>query len=439
METRKKISVIGLGYVGLVTAGCLSEQGHDVLCYDIDGLKRSAISCKKLCFYEPDLCELIIKEVDRNGLRVVNEIEEALISANVIFIAVGTPENTQGKPIVNQIESILRKLMQVCNAQKTVIIKSTVTIGFADEFNALISQHGLPITIVSNPEFLQEGKAIENFINPDRVIVGTDNQNSYDLVKNIYQSFVPSSRIIQVSNVEAEFIKYASNAMLALRVSFINELAEIATKLELNFLNIERGVGLDKRIGGEYLRSGIGYGGSCLSKDLNALLYFAKTQQVKADLCEQIKKRNQVQRNKLFNKAMQYYDGSIKNKCFSLWGLSFKANTSDMRDAPSIDLIKQLVDAGAEIKAYDPKADLIGTLEYANVKQCQSIEESLCEVDALFICTEWSEFIDYPFSALVNKLHDRVIFDGRNIFVEKALKYKECAYFGIGIEFDLSR
>lgn len=426
------ITVIGTGYVGLVAGCCFATKGNQVVCYDTDEKKIAFLQQQQLPFYEPQLAPLLSNGIKRKKIAFTTSLKEAIAHGDVIFIAVGTPQKEDGAADIQALEAVIEEAVKILKQPKLLVIKSTVPIGTTDRLAKLARERNARMTIINNPEFLPEGEAVHSFLNPDRIIIGTEEPAIQDQMLALYRSLALEDKVLFMSALEAEFTKYAANAMLATRISFMNELAELADQANINFRKIQVGIGLDRRIGRQYLSPGVGYGGSCLTKDLNALLKYAFAQGVALEICNQVQSRNKEQKKKLLQLALRYYNGTLKGKTFALWGLAFKPNTSDVRDAPSIVLIDELLKYDAKVQVYDPKASLLARHRACGIIQAPSQNESLLGADALFICTDWDEFKRYPYDSFQSRLTDKVIFDGRNIYPEKDILQSECKYFSIG-------
>jgi UDPglucose 6-dehydrogenase len=426
------ITVIGTGYVGLVAGCCFATKGNQVVCYDSDEKKMALLKQKQLPFYEPQLASLLSNGMERKKIVFTTSFKDAIAHGDIVFIAVGTPQKEEGGADLQALEEVVDKAVKILQQPKLLVLKSTVPIGTTNRLAKIAKESNARITVINNPEFLPEGEAVHSFLNPDRIIVGTEEPAIQGQMLALYKSLALEDRVLFMSALEAEFTKYAANAMLATRISFMNELAELADQTRLNFRKVQTGVGLDHRIGSEYLSPGIGYGGSCLTKDLNALLDYASAQGVGLEICKQVQSRNRQQKKKLLDLAVRYYNGVLQGKTFALWGLAFKPNTSDIRDSPSKVLIDELLQHGAKVQVYDPKANLLARHRACGVIEASSQHASLQGADALFICTDWDEFKRYPYESFQNKLTDKVIFDGRNIYSEKDILQSECKYFSIG-------
>lgn len=438
-----KITVFGSGYVGLVTGTCLAEVGNDVICMDIDETKIEKLKQGIIPIYEPGL-EAMVKENQEAGrLRFTADVKEAVGHGLFQFIAVGTPPDEDGSADLQYVLAVAKSIAQHMEGYRVVIDKSTVPVGTADKVKESMShvlqergKNDLEFDVVSNPEFLKEGAALDDFMKPDRIVVGTDNPRTAELLKALYAPFNRSrERVITMDIRSAELTKYAANAMLATKISFMNELANLAEKLGADIEHVRQGIGSDSRIGYSFIYPGCGYGGSCFPKDVKALERTAKQVGYQAELLNAVENVNDRQKKRLFEKIQHHYNDNLKGKVFAIWGLSFKPNTDDMREAPSRVLLEALIDAGASVRAYDPEALEEAKRIYGNKKgliYAEDQNEALEDADALAIVTEWKQFRSPDFDHLSQILRDKVIFDGRNMFEPAFVKQSGLAYYAIG-------
>ncbi|PKM37634.1 MAG: UDP-glucose 6-dehydrogenase [Gammaproteobacteria bacterium HGW-Gammaproteobacteria-10] len=438
-----KITVFGSGYVGLVTGTCLAEVGNDVICMDIDETKIEKLKQGIIPIYEPGL-EAMVKENQEAGrLRFTADVKEAVGHGLFQFIAVGTPPDEDGSADLQYVLAVAKSIAQHMEGYRVIIDKSTVPVGTADKVKESMShvlqergKNDLEFDVVSNPEFLKEGAALDDFMKPDRIVVGTDNPRTAELLKALYAPFNRSrERVITMDIRSAELTKYAANAMLATKISFMNELANLAEKLGADIEHVRQGIGSDSRIGYSFIYPGCGYGGSCFPKDVKALERTAKQVGYQAELLNAVENVNDRQKKRLFEKIQHHYNGNLKGKVFAIWGLSFKPNTDDMREAPSRVLLEALIDAGASVRAYDPEALEEAKRIYGNKKgliYAEDQNEALEDADALAIVTEWKQFRSPDFDHLSQILRDKVIFDGRNMFEPAFVKQSGLAYYAIG-------
>lgn len=437
-----KVTVFGTGYVGLVTGTCLADVGHDVLCVDVDQKKVDNLKNGIIPIFEPGL-EPIVKQAVQNGLlNFTTDMDQAVNHGELQFIAVGTPSGEDGSADLQYVVAVAKTIGQRMGSYKVVVNKSTVPIGTAEKVSdALIGElkaRGADVAfdVVSNPEFLKEGAAINDFMKPDRIVVGTNSERAEKLLRELYAPFNRNhDRMIFMDVRSAELTKYAANAMLATKISFINEMANLAEKLGADIEQVRNGIGADPRIGYHFIYPGCGYGGSCFPKDVKALINIAKNVDYQASLMESVDKVNQAQKSKLFAYINQHFGGNLKGKTFALWGLAFKPNTDDMREAPSRVLMEALWAAGAKVQAYDPVAmdetqHIYGLRE--DLKLVGTKEAALEKADALVICTEWKIFRAPNFELLKGALANPVVFDGRNLYEPERMAEYGFEYYAVG-------
>jgi UDPglucose 6-dehydrogenase len=437
-----KVTVFGSGYVGLVTGVCLAEVGNDVVCIDVDQQKIDNLKKGIIPIYEPGLDALVKDNQQAGRLRFTTDIQEAVSHGVFQFIAVGTPPDEDGAADLQYVLAVAKSIASYMNDYRIVIDKSTVPVGTADKVRETILQaqekRGVTIDfdVVSNPEFLKEGAAIDDFMKPDRIIIGTDNPRTAELLKALYAPFNRShERIITMDVRSAELTKYAANAMLATKISFMNELANLAELLGADIEHVRNGIGSDSRIGYSFIYPGCGYGGSCFPKDVKALERTAQQMGYKAELLNAVENVNDRQKQVLFNKIIQHYNGDLQGKTFALWGLAFKPKTDDMREAPSRVILESLINAGATVRAFDPEAMAEAKRIYGDkpgLTLVETAEEALQGAYALIVVTEWKNFWSPDFELLKNTLKDAVIFDGRNLYQPALLKKLGIVYYGIG-------
>jgi len=441
-----KISVIGTGYVGLVTGTCLAESGNDVICMDIDAGKIEMLKSGAVPIYEPGLEELIKRNVAHGRLGFTTDMSRAVKESTLIFIAVGTPPGDDGSADLKHVLGVAREIGKYMNGYKVVINKSTVPVGTAEKVKeAVAAKTKSRFDVVSNPEFLKEGAAIDDFMKPDRVVIGADSPKAVELMESLYAPFVRKvDRILFMDIKSAEMTKYASNAMLATKISFINEMALICAGLGADIDSVRKGMGFDRRIGFEFLFPGVGYGGSCFPKDVKALAQTAKACCVDAKVLQSVEAVNERQKMLLAAMIIRHFSGTaarkgasakkpLAGKTIAVWGLSFKPRTDDMREAPSVVIINSLLRAGAAVKAHDPVA--MGEARKIFKDRIQYVQddyEALRGADALAVVTEWSEFRTPDFKKMKRLLKKPVIFDGRNIYNQEELRKHGFTYYGIG-------
>ena len=437
-----KVTVFGTGYVGLVTGACLADVGHDVLCVDIDQGKVDNLNAGIIPIYEPGL-EAIVKQAVHNGLlNFTTNMDRAVQHGELQFIAVGTPSGEDGSADLQYVVAVAKTIGQRITDYRVVVNKSTVPIGTAEIVNKTLADEiekrgaNIPFDVVSNPEFLKEGAAVNDFMKPDRIVVGTDSEKAESLLRELYAPFNRShDRMIFMDVRSAELTKYAANAMLATKISFINEMANLAELLGADIEKVRNGIGADPRIGYHFIYPGCGYGGSCFPKDVKALIKIARNVEYQAGLMEAVDKVNQAQKDKLFQYINRHFNGDLQGKVFALWGLSFKPNTDDMREAPSRVLMEALWASGAKVQAYDPVAmeetqHIYGLRD--DLKLVGTKEAALEKADALIICTEWKNFRAPNFDQLKSTLRSPVIFDGRNLYEPDRMAALGFEYYGVG-------
>ncbi len=436
------ITIIGTGYVGLVTGTCFSDMGNEVYCVDvieekIDSLKKGIVP-----IYEPGLEELIKRNYERGNLHFTTNLKEGLDNSELCFIAVGTPMGEDGSADLQYVRQVAKQIGQTIIHDMIVINKSTVPVGTADEVKSIINEQldkrgeSFKVSVVSNPEFLKEGNAVNDFMHPDRVIVGTDDTFASDMMAQLYGPFTTNhERMIVMDVKSAEMTKYASNSMLANRISFMNEMANICDKVGANIDNVRKGMGSDSRIGSSFLYPGCGYGGSCFPKDVTALIKTATDAGYNPQLLKSIELVNNNQKHYIPNKIKDVLGNDLTGLTFAIWGLAFKPETDDMREAPSITIIKELLDAGATINAYDPKAmDIAKEFYFKNwdVNYFNNKYDAIENADVLIIVTEWKEFRSPDFNRIKSNLSKNMIFDGRNQFKNSLMEKLGIKYYAVG-------
>ncbi|KQW38235.1 UDP-glucose/GDP-mannose dehydrogenase family protein [Rhizobacter sp. Root404] len=437
-----KITIIGTGYVGLVTGACLSEMGNDVLCLDLDAEKVRVLNEGGIPIHETGLAPLVARNVSAGRLAFTTDVDRAVGHGTLQFIAVGTPPDEDGSADLRHVLAAARSIGQRMSDYKVIVDKSTVPVGTADRVRELVSEElerrgvQVPFAVVSNPEFLKEGAAIDDFMRPDRIVVGADDERAIDMMRVLYGPYLRNrDRLLVMSVRSAELTKYAANAMLATRISFMNELANLAEDLDADIESVRRGIGSDTRIGYSFLYAGCGYGGSCFPKDVKALIQTGKLHGRPLQILSAVEEVNNGQKQVLAAKIVEHFGADLSGRQFAIWGLAFKPNTDDMRDAPSRDLISELLRRGATIVAYDPVAMELAKQLYHHESQVAFAGSPLeaCEgADALVIVTEWKEFRSPDFAALKTKLKTPLVFDGRNLYDPALMKSNALAYFPIG-------
>ncbi|WP_337878945.1 UDP-glucose/GDP-mannose dehydrogenase family protein [Rheinheimera sp.] len=443
-----KISIFGTGYVGLVTGACLADVGHDVICADINQAKIDGLKQGIIPIYEPGLESVVKSNVAQGNLRFTTSAAEAVQHGEVIFIAVGTPPDEDGSADLQYVMAVGKTIGELMQSYKVVVNKSTVPVGTADKVTAVISQalqqrgFNAEFDVVSNPEFLKEGAAVADFMRPDRIVIGTSSAFAEGVMREVYAPFNRNHDKVIVMDVRSsELTKYAANCMLATKISFMNEMANIAERVGADIENVRRGIGSDPRIGYHFIYPGCGYGGSCFPKDVQALARTAGQYGYESKILNAVEAVNDKQKTKLFELICKHYGASetdtsaLKGKTFALWGLAFKPNTDDMREAPSRVLMEALWAAGATVKAYDPEAMDETQRIYGNradLVLCGTKESALNGADALIICTEWKNFRAPDFTFIKESIADHVLFDGRNLFEPAQVYRNGLAYYAIG-------
>jgi len=428
------ICVVGTGYVGLVAGTCFAESGNDVVCVDKDAAKIAGLTKGSIPIYEPGLAELVSRNFAEGRLSFTTDLAEAVRKCEVIFIAVGTPDGPDG-PDLSSVVDVAQRIASAMDGHRIIVNKSTVPVGTADHLRTLIgSLTDAPFDVVSNPEFLKEGAALDDFLKPDRVVIGTSDERAAEVMKELYSPFVRTGKPVMVMDARsAEMTKYASNAMLASRMSFMNEIATLCEKLGADVELVRQGVGADSRIGNSFLFAGVGYGGSCFPKDVLALIKMGRANEAPARMMQAIHDVNEAQKRLLAAKVIDYFGPKIAGVRIAMWGLSFKPGTDDMRESPSIVIIEELLAAGAQVTAYDPVAQgaardiLKDRITYGVTNY-----DALKQADALLVVTEWSEFRHPDFNRMKTLMRQPIIFDGRNLYSPAKMAQLGIDYFCIG-------
>jgi UDPglucose 6-dehydrogenase len=438
-----KVGIIGSGYVGLVAAACFAEMGNDVVCVDVDQSKIEKLKEGIIPIYEPGLLALVRDNFAKGSLKFSIDINDALSASKVIFIAVGTPMGDDGSADLKYVLQVAQSIGENMQHHLVIVDKSTVPVGTADKVTKKIQSaldirnSSLTFNVVSNPEFLKEGAAINDFMHPDRVVVGADDKDAMQLMRNLYDPFTLSNdRFIGMDIRSAEMTKYAANAMLATKISFINEIANICESVGADVNHVRTGIGSDRRIGYQFIYPGCGYGGSCFPKDIQALVNIANDHGYNPELISSVERVNKAQKQVLFSKLVSQFGDNLIGKKIAVWGLSFKPETDDMREAPSIDLIQSIVKAGGEVSAYDPKAmdEAKFYLKHIKVNYCNDKYTALDNADALILVTEWKEFRSPDFDLIKSKMNGNLFIDGRNQFKLDFIKSKGFKYLQIGVK-----
>ena len=426
-----RVTLVGTGYVGLVTGTCFAETGNKVTCVDIDKAKVEKLSAGQITIYEPGLEKIFLRNIKEERLNFTTRLEEAVEDAEIIFLALPTPPGADGSADLKYVLGVADHLGKILKGYKVIVNKSTVPVGTADKVSAAIAKnYNGEYDVVSNPEFLREGVAVDDFMKPDRVVVGTRSERAKKLMSDLYAPFVRQGNpVIFMDERSSELTKYAANSFLATKISFMNEIAQLCERMGADVDMVRRGIGSDERIGKRFLFPGIGYGGSCFPKDVQALIKSSDEVNYVFEILKAVEKVNANQKLHLVEKIKAYYNGNLAGKHFALWGLAFKPNTDDIREAPALSIIDALTSAGATVTAYDPeampnvKAQIGDIIHYAN-----NPYQALDKADALIIATEWSEFRTPDFEIIRLKLSSKVIFDGRNLFETEKVR-------GIGLDY----
>lgn len=437
-----KVTMFGTGYVGLVTGTCFAEMGNDVLCVDIDPDKVAALRAGQVPIYEPGLEQMVQSNSAAGRLRFTTDLAAGVAHGRLQFIAVGTPSGADGSADLSHVLAVARSIGEHMSESRVVVDKSTVPVGTADrvraEIGRTLEERGIDIDfdVVSNPEFLKEGAAVSDFMKPDRIIIGSSRTDSAQLLEALYAPFNRNhDRILHMDVRSAELTKYAANVMLATRISLMNEFANLAERLGADIEDVRRGIGSDPRIGFNFIYPGAGYGGSCFPKDVKALIHTARESGYDAEVMRGVESVNQRQKGVLFEKIVHHFADALEGRTFALWGLAFKPNTDDIREAPSRTLMDSLFARGARVRAYDPAAGGAAASVYGEqplFTLCDRREDTVEGVDALIVVTEWNEFRSPDFDALKAQLKQPVIFDGRNVYDPDYLQSLGFAYYGIG-------
>jgi UDPglucose 6-dehydrogenase len=430
-----RLTVAGTGYVGLVTGACLADTGNDVIAYDINAEKVAAL-CRGECpIFEPGLTEIIQANARAGRLVFTTDVRQAVHHGEVIFIAVGTPPREDGSPDLTALHASADAIADQINEPKIVVIKSTVPVGTGDALEPRMNRRGrFRVRVVNNPEFLKEGTAVDDFQKPDRVVIGAEDPEAAECIRELHMPFVRNAKPMYVMHrAAAEMTKYAANACLATRISFINQIANICDVLGIDVNEVRTGIGSDQRIGFQFLYPGAGYGGSCFPKDVQALVHVAQRAGVQADLLEAVHHVNQRQREVLFQKIVARFGMDLTGRTFGIWGVAFKPKTDDIREAPAVVLIDKLLEAGATVRAHDPVA--LGNLRRRfgdHITYHQVAYDAIQDADALVIVTEWNEFRSPNFDEIHKRLKQAVIFDGRNLYTLPSMERRKFEYHSIG-------
>lgn len=430
-----KVTIVGSGYVGLVTGVCLADSGNHVLGLDIDAEKVARLNRGDCTIFEPGLSDLLKANLEAGRFKATTDLPAAVHHADVIFVAIGTPPREDGSADLSAIDRSVQEIARHVNKRTILVMKSTVPVGTGDHVEKLIAplaKH--PIVVVSNPEFLKEGTAVDDFLRPDRVVIGTDDAEAAAMLEELYEPFVRNQHpILVVPRAASEMIKYASNCYLSTRISFINQVANLCEALAIDVNDVRKGMGYDARIGFHFMYPGIGYGGSCFPKDVQALYRVADEAGVESDLLKAVHEVNERQKVLLLDRIRTHFKNDLAGRTFAVWGAAFKPKTDDIREAPALDVIEGLLKAGAKVRLHDPEAmqnakQALG----ARVEYVDDAYAAVKDADALVICTEWNEFRSPDFDALKASLRRPLIFDGRNLYSPKAMRAHGFVYYSIG-------
>lgn len=435
-----KISVVGTGYVGLVSGTCFSETGIDVVCVDIDSKKIEKLNNGHIPIYEPGLEDIYKRNVEKGRLSFSTDLKSSLVEADAVFIAVGTPPDEDGSADLKYVIGVAREIGRNIDHYMVIVTKSTVPVGTSAKVKKAIQEElmkrgeEVPFDVASNPEFLKEGNAVDDFLKPDRIVVGTESENAKKIMEKLYKPFLLNGHpIIFMDILSSEMTKYTANAMLATKISFMNDVANLCEIVGADVNSVRKGIGSDARIGHKFIYPGTGYGGSCFPKDVQALVRTADENGYSLDILKAVESVNYRQKSVLYGKIKNHFNGDLKGKKFGMWGLAFKPKTDDMREAPSLVIIDHLLNEGAEVVAYDPvameeaKRILGDKISFANDEY-----DACIDVDALIVVTEWSEFRIPNFRVLKKLLKNNVVFDGRNIYEPEDMKEMGFTYYSIG-------
>jgi len=429
-----KIAVIGTGYVGLVAGACFAESGNDVVCVDKAGTKVRTLRAGRMPIYEPGLEEIVRRNRHENRLTFTTTLPKAVRGSTIVFIAVGTPQGEDGSADLQHVLEVAREVARAMNGYKVIVNKSTVPVGTAVRVREVIRRETThPFSVVSNPEFLKQGAAIDDFMKPDRVVIGAEDPRAREIMHELYAPFTRTGApVMTMDCASAELTKYAANAMLATRISFMNEVANVCEAVGADVDEVRRAIGSDRRIGASFLFPGVGYGGSCFPKDVKAMIHFASQKDYDFRILRAVEEVNSAQKTRLATKMRTHF-GTLKGRTIAVWGLAFKPRTDDMREAPSIPLIKMLLAEGADVQAYDPEATKVAKGIFGNkVTFATKNYDALKGADGLAIVTEWSEFRRPDFEKMRKLMRSPVIFDGRNLFAPEQMKQSGFTYYSIG-------
>jgi len=429
-----KIAIVGTGYVGLVAGACFAENGNDVICVDKDVAKVRLLRRGRMPIYEPGLEEMVQRNTAEKRLVFTTVLTKAVRQSSIVFIAVGTPQGEDGSADLQHVQTVARDVGRAMNGYKVIVDKSTVPVGTAARVRDIIRRETThPFSVVSNPEFLKQGAAIEDFLKPDRVVIGAEDSRAADIMRELYAPFTRTGAPVMVMDcASAELSKYAANALLATRISFMNEVANVCEAFGANIDEVRKAIGSDRRIGPSFLFAGVGYGGSCFPKDVKAILRFAADRGYDFQTLKAVESVNQLQKGRLVDKMRAHF-GNLSGKTIALWGLAFKPRTDDMREAPAITIVERLLADGARVQAYDPEASKVARgLFGSKIHLAEKSYEALKGADALAVVTEWNEFREPDFPRMRKLMRSPVIFDGRNIYNPEQMQGQGFSYFSMG-------
>lgn len=434
-----KIAVIGTGYVGLVTGTCFADSGNTVICVDNNHQKLETMRKGEVPIYEPGLETLFKRSIRENRISFTDDLAEAVANSEVLFLCLPTPPGANGQADLSAVLNVAAEIGDMIRDYKVIVNKSTVPVGTSDKVRMTIeSRTKVPFDVVSNPEFLREGAAVQDFQKPERVVIGTSSERAAEIMRDLYEPFVRSGNpIILMDERSSEMTKYAANGFLATKITFMNEIANLCERVGANVDNVRRGIGTDSRIGKRFLFAGIGFGGSCFPKDVQALHFTAKENDYEFRILGAVQDVNDAQKLSIVEKIKTYYDGQVEGRTFGVWGLTFKPETDDVREAPAIYIIRTLIAMGAKIKAYDPEArwtfpPAVGEEVSAKIDYVEDQKAALKDADALIICTEWNEFRQPDFENFIKLMKEPVIFDGRNLYDLDRMDELNITYFSVG-------
>ena len=436
-----KITIVGTGYVGLVTGVCFADVGIEVCCVDVDQRKIEMLNRKRAPIFEQGLEELLVRNVDKGRLTFSTSLKEAMQGAEVIFCAVGTPPDEDGSADLRYVLDVAREVGRNMNDYVLLVTKSTVPVGTAGKVKQAVTQElaargvNIDFDVASNPEFLKEGSAVKDFMYPERIVVGVESERAREVMSRLYKPFTLNGHPVLFMDVpSAEMTKYAANAMLATRISFMNDIANLCEKVGANVDHVRKGMGSDSRIGGKFLYPGIGYGGSCFPKDVKALIKTADGEGYDMRVLKAVEAVNERQKSLMYRKYSDFANGSLQGKTVGLWGLAFKPGTDDMREAPSLVMIDEFIQAGCTVKAYDPVSmDECRRRIGDRIAYCDDMYQVVNGIDALFLVTEWTEFRSPDWQRVGDAMRTRVLFDGRNLYERREVEQAGFAYFGVGL------